>query len=236
MANLIFAWLVHLYTALGAVIGLYAILAIDEGNLRLAFFLMAATVVIDASDGALARAARVKDLIPGFDGALLDNIVDYLNYVIVPCLLLLRANLLPAQDALWLATLPVLASAYGFCQRDAKTADHFFSGFPSYWNIVVFYFHALASPPWINGFTVILLSILVFVPLRFIYPSRAPRFRMSVNLLGALWGVTVLYMIHRLPDPPRWLLLASLLFPAYYTGLSLWLEMKRVMTQGNANT
>ena len=100
MANLIFAWLVHFYTALGAVAGLYAILAIDEGNFRWAFSLMAATVVIDATDGVLARAARVKELIPWFDGALLDNLVDYLNYVIVPCLLLLRANLLPPQDAL----------------------------------------------------------------------------------------------------------------------------------------
>lgn len=235
MANLIFAWLVHLYTALGAVIGLFTILAIDEGNFRLAFFLMAAAVVIDASDGALARAARVKDMLPWFDGALLDNLVDYLNYVIVPCLLLLRANLLPAQDALWLAALPVLSSAYGFCQRDAKTADHFFLGFPSYWNIVVFYFHALGSPPWINGFAIIVLSILVFVPLRFIYPSRAPRFRMSVNLLGALWGAAVFYLIHRLPTPPRWLLLASLLFPAYYTGLSLWLELRRILIRGNAD-
>ncbi len=235
MADLIFAWLVHLYTALGAVVGLYAILAIDEGNFRLAFFLMATTVVIDASDGALARAARVKELLPWFDGALLDNLVDYLNYVIVPCLLLLRANLLPAQDALGLAALPVLASAYGFCQRDAKTADHFFLGFPSYWNVVVFYFYALGSPPWINGFTVIVLSILVFVPLRFLYPSRAPRFRMSVNLLGALWGATVFYLIHRLPAPPHWLALASMLFPAYYTGLSLWLELRRVLTQGSAD-
>ncbi len=138
MANLIFAWLVHLYTALGAVVGLYTILAIDESNFRLAFFLMAVTVIIDATDGALARAARVKEVIPWFDGALLDNLVDYLNYVIVPCLFLLRAGLLPPQDALWLAALPVLSSAYGFCQRDAKTADHFFLGFPSYWNIVCF--------------------------------------------------------------------------------------------------
>ncbi|HEY0724091.1 MAG TPA: CDP-alcohol phosphatidyltransferase family protein, partial [Pyrinomonadaceae bacterium] len=139
MANLTCAWLVHCYTAIGAVVGLYTILAIDKSNFRLAFLLMAVTVIIDATDGALARAARVKAIIPWFDGALLDNLVDFLNYVIVPCLFLLRANLLPAQDALWLAALPIMSSAYGFCQRDAKTADHFFLGFPSYWNIVFFY-------------------------------------------------------------------------------------------------
>ena len=86
MANLTFAWLVHFYTAFGAVVGLYTILAIDEANFRLAFLLMAVTVIIDATDGALARAARVKAIIPWFDGALLDNLVDYLNYVIAPSL------------------------------------------------------------------------------------------------------------------------------------------------------
>lgn len=235
MANLIFAWLVHLYTALGAVVGLYTILAIIESNFRLAFFLMAGTVIIDATDGALARAARVKEVLPWFDGALLDNLVDFLNYVIVPCLMLLRANLLPSQDALWLAALPVLSSAYGFSQRDAKTADHFFLGFPSYWNIVFFYFFTLKTALWINAFFIIILSILVFVPMRFIYPSRAPRFRYSTNVLGALWGAAVLYLIYRLPAPPRSLLLASLLFPAYYMALSLWLELRRILAQDGSS-
>jgi len=231
MANLIFAWLVHLYTALGAVVGVYTILAIDEANFRLAFFLMAVAVIVDSTDGVLARAARVKERIPWFDGALLDNIVDYLNYVIVPCLFLLRANLLPSQDALWLAALPVLSSAYGFCQRDAKTADHFFLGFPSYWNIVFFYLYALKTALWINAFLIIALSILAFVPLRFIYPSRAPRFRYQINIFGAIWGAAMLYLIQRLPHPPQWLLLASLIFPAYYTMLSLWLELRRGLAQ-----
>ena len=236
MANLIFAWLVHFYTAVGAVIGLYTILAIDESNFRLALLLMAVTIVIDATDGALARTARVKEVIPWFDGSLLDNIVDYLNYVIVPCLFLLRANLLPSQDALWLAALPVLSSAYGFCQRDAKSADHFFLGFPSYWNIVFFYLYALKTAVWINAFLIVVLSALVFAPLRFIYPSRTPRFRASINILGALWGAAVLYLIHRLPNPPGWLLLASLMFPAYYVVLSLWLELRRILAQGTSQT
>ena len=231
MANLIFAWLVHIYTALGAVLGLYTILAVEEANFRLAFLLMACTVIIDATDGALARAARVKQIIPWFDGTLLDNLVDYLNYVIVPSLLMLRAHLLPEQDGLWLAAMPVLSSAYGFCRSDAKTADHFFLGFPSYWNIVFFYLYALQTALWINAFVIIALSILVLVPVRFIYPSRSPRFRYQLNALGAIWGVAILYLIFRLPNPPRWLLLASLMFPAYYTALSLWLELRRVLAQ-----
>ena len=227
LIRLILAWLVHLYTALGAVIGFFTILAIEQADFRAAFFLMAVALVIDASDGTFARMARVKEIVPWFDGALLDEIVDYFNYVIVPCLFLARANLLPSQDALWLAALPLLASAYGFCQRDAKTADYFFLGFPSYWNIVAFYLYVLQTPHWVNAFLLIALSILVFVPIRYIYPSRSPRFRRQTNVLGSLWGALALYLIYRLPNPPLALTLASLAFPLYYTVLSLWLEIER---------
>ncbi|MET0501306.1 MAG: CDP-diacylglycerol O-phosphatidyltransferase, partial [Candidatus Binatia bacterium] len=139
----------------------------------------------------------------------------------------IHANLLPAVDALWLASLPLLASAYGFCQKDAKTSDHFFLGFPSYWNIVAFYFYLLRWPPWINAFTLLLLSILVFVPIKYIYPSRSPYFRLLTNSLGILWAFAVLALIYLLPEPPRPLVFVSLLFPAYYTLLSLWLGIRR---------
>jgi phosphatidylcholine synthase len=228
--RLILAWLVHLYTALGVVVAFFAVFRIEQADFKSALLLMALAVVIDASDGTLARAGRVKELIPTFDGELLDNIVDYFNYVIVPCLFLVRANLLPAPDSLWLAVLPLLASAYGFCQKNAKTSDYFFLGFPSYWNIVVFYLYVLGTPLWVNAFLIIALSILVLVPIRYVYPSRSPRFRVQTNVLGALWGGIVLYTIFQLPNPSRALLFASLLFPAYYTALSLWLEYRRNTT------
>jgi phosphatidylcholine synthase len=124
--------------------------------------------------------------------------------------------------------LPLLASAYGFAQKNAKTADHFFLGFPSYWNIVVFYLYILKVPLWLNAFAVIVLSGLVFVPLQYVYPSRSPRFRAQTNVLGALWAVAVLYIMYRLTDAPRGLVFASLFFPAYYTALSFWLEYRRL--------
>ena len=226
--ELLLAWLVHLYTALGVVLAFLAVISIEQGDFRSAFFLMALAVALDATDGTLARAARVKEVIPWFDGEALDGIVDYFNYVIVPALFLFRASLLPPQDALWLAMLPLLASAYGFCQKSAKTADHFFLGFPSYWNIVAFYLYVLKTPLWLNAFIVIALSALVFVPMKYIYPSRSPHFRIQTNVLGALWAVAVLYVMYTLPDPARGLVLASLLFPAYYTALSLWLEYRRL--------
>ena len=234
--ELLLAWLVHLYTALGVVVAFLAVLSIEQGDFRSAFFLMALAVALDATDGTLARAARVKEVIPWFDGEALDGIVDYFNYVIVPALFFFRASLLPPHDALWLAMLPLLASAYGFCQKSAKTADHFFLGFPSYWNIVAFYLYVLKVPLWLNGFLIIAFSALVFVPMKYIYPSRSPRFRAQTNVLGVLWAINVLYVMYTLPEPPRTLVFASLVFPAYYVALSLWLEYRRLNEEAkNAN-
>ena len=226
--KLALAWLVHLYTALGAVVAFVTIVLIEQLKFQEAFWLMSLAVAIDATDGTLARAARVKELIPQFDGDRLEDIIDYANYVVVPCWFLLHANLLPAEDSLWLVSLPLLASAYGFCQKQAKTSDNFFLGFPSYWNIMAFYFFILQSPPWINSFAILLLSILVFVPVKYIYPSRSPYFRALTNSLGILWALAVLTIIYLLPEPPPWLVLASLLFPVYYTALSFWLAFRRV--------
>ena len=220
-------WLVHLYTAFGAVIAFASIICIEQKSFQDAFWLMSLAVVIDATDGTLARAVQVKEKIPWFDGDRLEDIIDYANYVVVPCLFLWHSALLPGQDAWWIAALPLLASAYGFCRRDAKTPDHFFLGFPSYWNILVFYLYALQTPPWLNGFSIIIFSILVFVPVRYIYPSRSPRYRLLTNGFGALWAFSVLFIIYLLPEPPRYLVFASLAFPAYYTLLSLWLEFCR---------
>jgi len=226
--NLALAWLVHLYTALGAVVAFCAIIFIEELKFQEAFGLMCLAVVIDATDGTLARAARVKEVIPWFDGDRLEDIVDYANYVIVPCWFFIHANLLPVQDALWLASLPLLASAFGFCQKQAKTSDNFFLGFPSYWNILVFYLYVFRSPPWINAFAILISSLLVFVPIKYIYPSRSPHFRGFTNSLGILWGIAVLAIIYLLPEPSPVLLFVSLVFPAYYTALSLWLAFQRV--------
>jgi phosphatidylcholine synthase len=225
--KLALAWLVHLYTALGAVVAFFTIILIEQFKFQEAFWLMSLAVLIDATDGTLARAARVKEFIPWFDGDRLEDIIDYANYVIVPCWLFVHANLLPPPDAIWLSSLPLLASAYGFCQKEAKTSDLFFLGFPSYWNIVAFYAYVLQSPPWVNAFAIMLLSILVFVPIRYIYPSRSPQFRALTNILGTLWGLALLAIIYLLPQPPRSLVLLSLLFPAYYALLSLWLGVLR---------
>ena len=113
------------------------------------------------------------------------------------------------------------SSAYAFNRDVAKTAVHFFTGFPSYWNIVVFYLLVIGWSQAVNAVILLTLAVLVFVPVRYIYPSRTPIWRLPTLALGVVWGVLMLAMLWRYPAVSRGLLLASLLFPAYYVALSL---------------
>jgi phosphatidylcholine synthase len=221
------AWGVHAFTASSAAAGIVAVLASERGDAQTAFALMALTVAIDAIDGTLARAVGVKQVLPYFDGTRLDDVVDYFTYVIVPALFLVHAHLLPSGAAVPIALCPVLASAYGFCRTDAKTADHFFTGFPSYWNIVAFYLYTLGWSPLANAAVVVGLSIAVFVPLRYVYPSRTTTLRWLTVGLGCVWGAAVLFVLARLGTAPRTIVVASLAYPAYYVALSLAMHASR---------
>jgi phosphatidylcholine synthase len=197
------------------------------GRAREAFLWMLAAVLIDATDGTLARAVEIKRVLPWFDGAKLDDIVDYFTFVIVPVVFLYQFSLLPASGTLLFVAIPLLASAYGFCQAAAKTPDFFFTGFPSYWNIVAFYLYVGHTPLWLNGILICVLSLFVFIPIRYIYPTRTVPFRRLTNLLGALWVGVLLILLWQFPAPSSWLVLCSLYYPLYYTGLSFHLHLTR---------
>lgn len=219
------AWTVHAYTASGMVAGFLALVATTTGHARQAFFWMLIAVLIDATDGTLARAVEVKKVLPWFDGAKLDDIIDYFTFVIVPVAFLYYFGLLPATGTLLFVALPLMASAYGFCQAAAKTADFFFTGFPSYWNIITFYLYVIQAPPWLNATVVGVLSILVFVPIRYVYPTRTVPFRGLTNVLGGLWVVILLLLLWQFPAPSYWLVIGSLYYPLYYTALSFYLHV-----------
>jgi phosphatidylcholine synthase len=218
------AWLVHAYTASGILLAFLAARAVIDVNYRAAFFWLWLQVVIDATDGFLARRARVAERIPWFDGGKLDDIVDYLTYVFVPALCVWRAVLVPDEWTVPVAGAILLASGYGFSRRDAKTADHFFTGFPSYWNVVVFYLIVAGFSSSVNAVVLLVFVGLVFVPIRYVYPSRTPVLRIFSNVFGSIWSALMLLMLWQYPAVSRTVMWASLAFPAYYVGLSLWLH------------
>jgi len=210
------AWGVHLYTALGAVFGVLAIRYAAVGDYRASFIAMAVTIAIDSSDGTLARFFNVKKRVPGFDGALLDNIVDYLTYVVAPVFLMICAGLVEGSLGFAVAGFVLIASAYQFCQADAKTSDHFFLGFPSYWNLVVFYLYCLNWGAMVNELILTLFAVMVFVPIKYIYPSRTKPLRPLTLTLGIIWGVITIAMLPSLPSINPVLLYLSLAYIAYY--------------------
>ncbi len=217
------AWAVHLYTALSAPLGVWAVFAIYDGDFRRAWMLITATLFIDSTDGTLARLAHVGKVLPGFDGRRLDDIVDYFCWVIVPLILLVEAGLLPA----WVVVAPLLASGYGFAQAEAKTEDDFFLGFPSYWSLVGFYLYLFAVPQQYGVPLILLLSVLVFVPIRFPYPTKTRALRPVTMALSTAWGLIFIALVALLPSPPRWLAWLSLFYPAYYLALTAGLWWRR---------
>lgn len=222
------AWLVHAFTASGAIFGLWALWAIHEGNAIRAFWLMAISVIIDSVDGLLARRARTKEAAPKIDGALLDNITDYFTYVIVAAFFILGFNLLPPVWNFIAITLMMLASAYQFTQPDAKTEDHFFKGFPSYWNIVVFYLFFWQLSLWSNLLIILLLSVMVFVPIKYVYPSRLkylspnPWLRKGMLLATLLWGFATAAMLMVYPESNPLLVAVSMGYGILYFVVSLY--------------
>lgn len=219
--RLALAWGVHALTASGAVVGAAAVLAILGGDLHRAALLMLAALAIDSVDGTLARRVDTARLLPSFDGRRLDDMVDYFNYVLVPAVFLVAAGSLSHWG--W-AALPILASAYGFSQTAAKTEDDFFLGFPSYWNLIAIYLWLLAIPPPLATAIVAAFSVLVFVPLKYVYPSRMPALRRTTAALVLAGGLLLIYALLE-PERARPLRLVeiSLLVPAYYFAVSLWL-------------
>jgi phosphatidylcholine synthase len=224
------AWSVHLYTATGAVTAFAAVLAVIAGDYRTAFLWLVVATFVDATDGILARAAKVKERVPGFDGARLDDIVDYLTYVFVPVLLLSHAGSLPSGWGLVVAAAVLLSSAYGFASADAKADDYFFTGFPSYWNVVALYLYAGRFSPVVNAGILLTLSVLVFVRIGYVYPSRTPVLRGVTLGLTSVWAVMLVAVILAMPQVPVRLLIASFFFPVYYTVLSVVLHARRRRT------
>jgi phosphatidylcholine synthase len=227
------AWCVHFYTALGLVCaaGIAIAIVMGPGWFRLAFALMLVATAIDATDGTFARLVQVRKVLPGFDGRRLDDLIDFQTYTSLPLLLLWRAGLL-SPELSWCLLLPLLASAYGFCQTAAKTDDGFFLGFPSYWNLVAFYLYVLRPPQWVSLTVLLGLALLTFVPTRYLYPTQRGRINQLSNLLGFIWAGLLVWILVRLPDGPPVdqitldLALLSLFYPLFYLTISWTISVK----------
>jgi phosphatidylcholine synthase len=225
------AYSVHLYTASGIVFAFLATaeLSAPQPDPRWVFVWLTVAGLIDATDGPLARHWQVKRRAPRIAGRTIDDIVDYLTFAFIPLLLVWRMQWLPPPAALWVV-LAMIASLLGFANTDAKQEeDGFFFGFPSYWNIVAFYIGVWFTyhGPIMPAVVIVLLSVLTFLPVRFLYPNLAPPpWRRALLVGGFVWVILLLAMLPGYPAVPLWVMWLSLLYPVGYTLLSLYLDWR----------
>jgi phosphatidylcholine synthase len=189
------SYLVHIFTALGVVCGFLALLATIDGKIPEAFLWLAVALFIDGVDGTLARAVNVKQNTPEIDGAILDNIIDYLNYVVVPVFIFYSLGMAPEPYLLLSCAAILLVSCFTFTNTNIKTDDFYFSGFPAIWNIVVLYFYILESSEFTNFIFVILFCVLTFIPFKYVHPFRVVEFRKITLMITSIWMITTTILL-----------------------------------------
>ena len=178
---------VHIFTACGAALGLLAMVAAVRGAWVIMFCWLSVALIVDAIDGALARRFNVAELSPRWSGETLDLVVDFVTYVFVPAYAIATAGLLPDSLAVPLGIVIVTTSALYFADREMKTEDSGFRGFPAVWNAIAFYLFLLRPNPWVSAIVIVTLAALTFAPVRFIHPFRVVRLRMLSLIMLALW-------------------------------------------------
>jgi len=189
------AILVHVFTASGVVFGFLALLSAINNNFPACIFWLALALVVDGFDGTLARRYKVDVFTPNIDGAVLDNIIDFFTYVIVPVFMIYNFNFLSNTFALPISFLILLVSCFTFINKDLKTEDYYFTGFPALWNMLVLYLYILESSQLTNLITIIFLCIMTFIPMKFVHPLRVVHLRKTSIMMVLLWCITTVYIL-----------------------------------------
>lgn len=229
------AWSVHAFTTSGIVLGFLALVSVLKNDAVAAFMWLGLALFVDGVDGTLARRARVSEYTPNFDGASLDLVIDFFTYVAVPALMIYWFNMVPAPFlfsvstwSLICAALIMAVSCYTFANVGMKSFDYYFVGFPAIWNVVVLYFYLFNTGWLINLVTILGLSILTFVPIKFVHPLRVTHWRNITIPMTVLWAALTLSLVisGRNPDYSDWIYKIQLglfgLASLYFACISLW--------------
>src|SRR5260370_87202 len=82
------------------------------------------------------------------------------------------AELMPDTMAIIAAVVIVVSSALYFADRDMKTKDNHFRGFPGLWSAAAFYLILVAPPAWLVALVIAILVVATFLNFPFIHPLR----------------------------------------------------------------
>src|SRR5436309_3540112 len=192
---------VHVFTAAGAALALVALIYAVREQWAAMFLCLAVALIVDAVDGTIARWLKVAEAFPRWSGDVLDLVVDFVTYVFVPAYAIAAGGILPQPLAVPAGVIVVITGALYFADRQMKTADNYFRGFPALWNVVAFYLFLLRPEPWLSLVIVAALCAAMFLPFPFLHPLRVARWR-GVNIVLLLaWSALVLAAIFQDMQP-----------------------------------
>jgi phosphatidylcholine synthase len=213
------AFAVHIFTASGAACALLALIAAVSADWPKMFVWLGIALVIDGVDGTFARRLRTAELLPRWSGDVLDLVVDILTYVFVPAYAIATSGLLPQVSAIPLGALIVVTGSLYFADRQMKTSDYYFRGFPALWNVATFYLFLLKLPPWFCALAVVTLAALTFVPFHVVHPIRISHLRAItiVALIG--WALLAIIAVVDGLAPGFWLVAALCVLAVYFVGI-----------------
>lgn len=215
------AFAVHVFTAAGAALGFAALILAVRGQWAAMFACLGVALIIDGVDGTIARRFRVAELLPRWSGDVLDLVVDFVTYVFVPAYAIAAGGLLPQPIAVPAGMVIVITGAIYFADRDMKTDDNYFRGFPALWNAAAFYLFLLAPAPWLAAGVVAALAALTFVPFKFLHPMRVARLRMLNIAAVIVWSALALVAVLRDLEPGPWVAGGLVLIGLYLLAVGL---------------
>jgi phosphatidylcholine synthase len=215
------AFSVHVFTASGAALAFAALIAAVHGAFDVMFLCLGIALIVDGVDGTIARRLMVADRLPRWSGDVLDLVVDFVTYVFVPAYAIAAGGLLPPVLAVPAGMVIVITGAIYFADRRMKTADNYFRGFPTLWNVAAFYLFLLKPAPWLAAGLVALLAVLTFVPFKFVHPFRVARMRIVSIAAVVLWAALAAYAVMRGLAPGPWVAAALVIIAVYFVGVGL---------------
>ncbi len=215
---------VHVFTACGAALALLALIFATGGHWTAMFFCLGLALVVDGVDGPLARSFDVAEVLSRWSGATLDLVVDFVTYVFVPAFAIAASGLLPDALAIPAGVVVTVSGALYFADREMKTDDNYFKGFPALWNVAAFYLYVLEPPPWLAAAAVAMLTALTFAPIRFVHPLRVKRLRIFNIALIVAWGVLALITLAKNLAPGPYITIPLAVIAGYFLIAGLFRE------------
>ncbi len=188
--DILLAWSVHLLTCSGLIAGFLALICVFKNDETSAFLFLGLALLIDAVDGTLARKFKVPIFVKNIDGKMLDSVIDFFNYIIIPSVMIYWFKFVPSQFEIIIPSIILIISAISYSNNNLMTSDNFYKGFPCIWNILLFYLYLFDLSQIYNLFLISACILLKFIPMKFIHPLRVNKYRRYSAVFMVLWFIS----------------------------------------------